>query len=216
MHFGRPVAFPRHTGDLPTTTDGDRYAPRRRPSWAGGASGKETSQEKLCGTHATSPPSPKAFHENNLKPRKCHWGVALGWVTAGPSARNAYAKTLAAPVSTHKKRTLMQCENLFSGIPPQLPEELVTVLCRNKGIRIKRIVSDGSSGRRRTSGTIRNGTNGSSFWKGGRPSSSRGSRNWSNCTRCVSEHPRPHPGHRVAWTSTTEKTVWLVVLYAGE
>ncbi len=76
---GRPVAFPRHTGDLPTTTDGDRYAPRRRPSWAGGASGKETSQEKLCGTHATSPPSPKAFHENNLKPRKCHWGNALGY-----------------------------------------------------------------------------------------------------------------------------------------
>ena len=33
----------------------------------------------------------------------------------------------------------MTCENLFSGIPPQLPEELVTVLCRNKGIRIERI-----------------------------------------------------------------------------
>ena len=24
-----------------------------------------------------------------------------------------------------------------------------------------------------------------------------------------------HKRHRVAWTSTTEKTVWLVVLYAG-
>ena len=98
MHFGSPFAFPRHTGDLPTTTDGDRYAPRRRPSWAGGASGKETSQEKLCGTHATSPPSPKAFHENNLKPRKCHWGNALGYEFGpfGPYDKSCYATSSSA------------------------------------------------------------------------------------------------------------------------
>ncbi|MGD0655485.1 MAG: hypothetical protein ABSA16_14175, partial [Thermoguttaceae bacterium] len=44
-----------------------------------GASGKETTQEELCCAYATSATGQKTFDENNLKPRKCHWGVALAW-----------------------------------------------------------------------------------------------------------------------------------------
>ena len=37
----------------------------------------------------------------------------------------------------------MTCENLFDGIPPRLSEELFTTLCRARGLRIERIVSNG-------------------------------------------------------------------------
>jgi cupin 2 domain-containing protein len=37
----------------------------------------------------------------------------------------------------------MTCENLFTGFPPQLSQELCTTLCRAKNVRIERIVSEG-------------------------------------------------------------------------
>jgi cupin 2 domain-containing protein len=109
----------------------------------------------------------------------------------------------------------MICENLFSGIPPQLPEELVTVLCRNKGIRIERIVSDGQ---RSPEG----------FWydqkrhewvivlEGRAAIKFEGKPELVEIERGSYLNIPARPRHRVAWTSTTEKPVWLVVLYAGE
>ena len=55
-------------------------------------------------------------------------------------------RNLSGGITSYKMEVVtipMTCENLFTGIPPQLCEELVTVLCRAKGLRIERIVSDG-------------------------------------------------------------------------
>jgi cupin 2 domain-containing protein len=108
----------------------------------------------------------------------------------------------------------MTCENLFTEIPPQLADELVTVLCRAKGLRIERIVSEGQ---RSPDG----------FWY------DQDRHEWVVVLegRAAIEfegEPEPvelqpgsylnipaHKRHRVAWTSPTEKTIWLVVLYAG-
>ena len=109
----------------------------------------------------------------------------------------------------------MTCENLFSGIPPQLSEELVTVLCRAKGIRIERIVSEGQ---RSPEG----------FWydqnrhewvvvlEGSAAIEFDGEPELVELERGSYLNIPAHRRHRVAWTSPTEKTVWLVVLYAGE
>ncbi|MFZ1934714.1 MAG: cupin domain-containing protein [Thermoguttaceae bacterium] len=108
----------------------------------------------------------------------------------------------------------MPCENLFSDIPPRLCEELVTVLCRDKGIRIERIVSDGQ---RSPEG----------FWydqdrhewvvvlAGRAAIEFEGQPELVELERGSYLHIPAHKRHRIAWTSTTEKTVWLAVLYAG-
>jgi cupin 2 domain-containing protein len=109
----------------------------------------------------------------------------------------------------------MACENLFAGIPGHLSEELVTVLCRDKGLRIERIVSDGQQSpegfwydqKRHEWVVVLEGRAAIEFE--GNPELvelERGS--WLN----IPAHTR----HRVAWTSATEKTVWLAILYAGE
>jgi cupin 2 domain-containing protein len=109
----------------------------------------------------------------------------------------------------------MRCENLFTGIPQSLPEELVTLLCRDKGIRIERIVSDGQ---RSPEG----------FWydqkrhewvivlEGRAAIEFEGKADLVEMERGSFLNIPAHTRHRVAWTSPTEKTVWLVVLYAGE
>jgi cupin 2 domain-containing protein len=109
----------------------------------------------------------------------------------------------------------MRCENLFTGIPQQLPEELVTLLCRNKGIRIERIVSEGQ---RSPEG----------FWydqkrhewvivlEGRAAIEFEGKTELVEMERGSFLNIPAHTRHRVARTSPTEKTVWLVVLYAGE
>jgi cupin 2 domain-containing protein len=109
----------------------------------------------------------------------------------------------------------MPCENLFTGIPPRLPEELVTVLCRDKGIRIERIVSDGQ---RSPEG----------FWydqnrhewvivlEGRAAIEFEGEAEPVVLERGSYLNILAHRRHRVAWTSTTEKTVWLAILYAGK
>ena len=108
----------------------------------------------------------------------------------------------------------MTCENLFTEIPPQLPEELVTVLCRAKGIRIERIVSEGQ---RSPDG----------FWYDQDRHEwvvvleGRAAIEFEGEPERVELQPGSylnipaHKRHRVAWTSPAEKTIWLVVLYAG-
>ena len=108
----------------------------------------------------------------------------------------------------------MTCENLFTGIPPQLSEELCTTLCRGKGVWIERIVSEGQ---RSPDGfwydqeenewvVVLEGSAGIEFEGEPEPVElHRGS--YLN----ISAHKR----HRVAWTSATEKTVWLAIHYAG-
>jgi cupin 2 domain-containing protein len=108
----------------------------------------------------------------------------------------------------------MACENLFSGIPPQLADELVTVLRRDKGIRIERIVSDGQRSPE-------------DFWydqkrhewvvvlEGRAAIEFEGNPNLVELERGSYLNIPAHTRHRVAWTSETEKTIWLVVLYAG-
>ncbi len=109
----------------------------------------------------------------------------------------------------------MTCENLFTGIPPQLPEELVTVLCRDKGIRIERIVSEGQRSP-------------DDFWydqkrhewvvvlEGRAAIEFEGEPELVELERGSHLNIPAHTRHRVAWTSTTEKTIWLAILYAGE
>jgi cupin 2 domain-containing protein len=108
----------------------------------------------------------------------------------------------------------MRRENLFVGIPQQLAEELVTVLCRDKGIRIERIVSTGQRSpedswydqRRHEWVVVLEGRAAIEF---------EGEPELVELERGCYLHIPAHTRHRVAWTSTTERTVWLVVLYAG-
>ena len=109
----------------------------------------------------------------------------------------------------------MTCDNLFTGIPPQLSEELVTVLCRAKGVRIERIVSEGQ---RSPDG----------FWydqnrhewvvvlEGRAAIEFEGEPELVELERGSYLNIPAHTRHRVAWTSPTEKTIWLAILYAGE
>jgi cupin 2 domain-containing protein len=109
----------------------------------------------------------------------------------------------------------MTCENLFTGIPSNLAEELCTVLCRAKGLRVERIVSEGQ---RSPDG----------FWydqkrhewvvvlEGRAAIEFEGKAELVELERGSYLNIPAHTRHRVAWTSPTEKTVWLAVLYVGE
>jgi cupin 2 domain-containing protein len=107
----------------------------------------------------------------------------------------------------------MKMENLFHGIPSQLPKELFTVLHQSRGVRIERIVSQGHASP-------------PGFWydqdehewvillRGGAVIEFEGE----------SEPVRLRPGfylnipahakHRVVSTSPAEQTVWLAVHYS--
>lgn len=107
--------------------------------------------------------------------------------------------------------------NLLTGIPPELPEELVQILGSSPGVRIERIVSRGHAS----------------------PEGCWYDQDWDEFVLLVkgraglrfegeSEVKELVPGdyllipahlrHRVAWTEPSEDTVWLVVHYpmAGE
>ena len=108
----------------------------------------------------------------------------------------------------------MTCENLFAATASPLAEELCTTLCRAKGVRIERIVSEGH---RSPDG----------FWY------DQDEHEWVVVLegRAAVEfegEPQPvvlqpgsylnipaHKRHRVAWTSPAERTVWLAIHYAG-
>ncbi len=104
----------------------------------------------------------------------------------------------------------MKCENLFSGIPPKLPEELFTTLHRAESLRIERIVSEGH---RSPEG----------FWydqdehewvvvlEGKAAIQFEGEPEPVELVRGSYLNIPAHRKHRVAWTSPTEKTIWLAI-----
>jgi cupin 2 domain-containing protein len=108
----------------------------------------------------------------------------------------------------------MTCENIFSGIPSKLAEELCTTLCRAKGVRIERIVSEGQ---RSPDGSWydQNRHEWVVVLEGRAAIEFEGEPNPVELERGSYLNIPAHKRHRVAWTSPTEKTVWLVILYAG-
>lgn len=101
--------------------------------------------------------------------------------------------------------------NLFADLPASLPEELVTVLSENAGVRIERIVSTGHASPE-------------GFWY------NQDEHEWvvvlkGKATLAFEdgETLRMLPGdhilipahrrHRVEWTSPDEPTIWLAVFY---
>jgi cupin 2 domain-containing protein len=105
--------------------------------------------------------------------------------------------------------------NLFSDLPNQLPEELVTVLAENKHIRIERIVSTGH-------------VSPEGFWY------DQDEHEWVVVLRGAArlrvdgdgDSLEMKPGdfiniparkrHRVEWTDPDEPTVWLAIHYGEE
>jgi cupin 2 domain-containing protein len=109
----------------------------------------------------------------------------------------------------------MKPENLFSGIPDHLPDELFTTLLQVEGLRIERIVSQGH-------------VSPPKFW------CDQEEHEWvvlltgSAAIEFESE-PDPvelkpgtclnipaHKKHRVVCTNPTEKTVWLAIYYRNQ
>jgi cupin 2 domain-containing protein len=100
--------------------------------------------------------------------------------------------------------------NLFSNIPKELPEELVEVLAESSSVRIERIVSDRHASPE-------------GFWY------DQDQNEWillvsGTAVLEFEDHKvelktgdhrviPSHQKHRVASTSSTEKTIWLVVFY---
>lgn len=100
-------------------------------------------------------------------------------------------------------------DNLFANLPPQLPEELATVLAENKHVRIERIVSTGHSSPE-------------DFWydqdehewvivlKGEAKLKFADGKTVSMMPGDFLQIPA-HRRHRVQWTTPNETTVWLAV-----
>jgi cupin 2 domain-containing protein len=106
----------------------------------------------------------------------------------------------------------MKTENLFSGIPSNLPEELFTTLHQANGLRIERIVSQSHASL-------------PGFWY------DQDGHEWvvvlqGSAIIEFEGKPEPtrlqpgsylnipaHTKHRVAATSQTEKTIWLAIHY---
>lgn len=105
-------------------------------------------------------------------------------------------------------------ENLFSHVPDELPEELVSVLAENKNVRIERIVSDGHASP-------------DGFWydqpqhewvllvSGSAELSIEKDTGIERLKLEAGDHVLipAHQRHRVESTSQTEKTIWLAVFY---
>ena len=108
----------------------------------------------------------------------------------------------------------MNAENLLQAIPDELPQELVTILHRAQGLRIERIVSLGHASP-------------PGFWydqdesewvlllEGSAAVQFEGQPEFVELRRGSYLNIPAHKRHRVAWTSGTEKTVWLAIHYAG-
>lgn len=103
--------------------------------------------------------------------------------------------------------------NLFTGIPSDLPQELVQTLLTAPGLRIERIVSQGH-------------TSPPGFWYDQDESEwvllVKGAARLQFEDRTVDLRPGDylnipaHKRHRVDWTTTGEPTIWLAVFYDSE
>ena len=105
-------------------------------------------------------------------------------------------------------------ENLLSNIPPEVSDELVTILAENKHVRIERIVSDGHASPE-------------GFWydqeenewvmllSGSAVLSIEKESGIEQVELKSGDHLLlpAHKRHRVESTSLTEKTIWLAVFY---
>ena len=107
----------------------------------------------------------------------------------------------------------VNAQNLFGGIPSDLPEELFTTLYKSHGVRIERIVSQGH-------------TSPPGFWY------YQDEHEWvivlkGSAVLAFEDEPEPialcpgsyvnipaHTRHRVVSTSAAETTVWLAIHYA--
>jgi len=104
----------------------------------------------------------------------------------------------------------MQAENLFEGLPDDLPEELFTTLHRTGHLRIERIVSLGHASPE-------------GFWydqkenewvvvlEGRAEVQFEGEARSAPLQRGSYLYIPAHARHRVAWTDPTQKTVWLAI-----
>ncbi len=106
----------------------------------------------------------------------------------------------------------MHAENLWDGIPAELPEELFATLHRADGIRIERIVSQGQASP-------------AGFWydqeehewvlllEGSAAVQFEGEADPVELRRGSYLNIPAHARHRVAWTAPDQKTVWLAIHY---
>ena len=106
----------------------------------------------------------------------------------------------------------MQTDNIFSGIPTQLPEELVEVLLTNQHLRLERIISRGHA-------------SAEEFWydqdenewvmvlKGEAILHLEGNNEPVKLTPGMYINLPAHVRHRIEWTSQEIETVWLALFY---
>lgn len=106
----------------------------------------------------------------------------------------------------------MQARSIFSGVPENIPDELIEEFVRTDNVRIERIISYGHS-------------SAEDFWY------DQGENEWVlvlSGSACLlfegSDEPvilrsgdwvdiPAHTKHRVEWTHPDEKTIWLAVFY---
>jgi cupin 2 domain-containing protein len=118
------------------------------------------------------------------------------------------------PASARRADTALDSGNLFAGVPSRLADELLTVLHRVEGLRIERIVS---AGQRSPDG----------FWydqdenewvvvlEGRAAIQFEGQSEPVELVRGSYLNIPAHRRHRVAWTSPTEKTIWLAIHFSA-
>lgn len=105
--------------------------------------------------------------------------------------------------------------NLFSGIPAQLPQELVDVLVDQDAVRIERIVSRGHSSaadawydqQQHEFVLLLSGAARLQFERPAR-----------SVELVAGDHLliRAHQRHRVVWTDSEHDSVWLTVFFGGD
>jgi len=106
----------------------------------------------------------------------------------------------------------MQIDNIFSGIPTQLPEELVEVLLTNQHLRLERIISKGHASAQE-------------FWydqdenewvmvlQGEAILHLEGNNEPVKLIPGMYINLPAHVRHRIEWTSQEIETVWLALFY---
>ena len=105
--------------------------------------------------------------------------------------------------------------NLFSNIPTDLSEEVVETLLKTKSLRIERIVSHGHASAE-DSWYDQHQHEWVLLLRG------EAKLQFEDDTELLSMKPGDytnipaHRRHRVEWTTPTEPTIWLVILYASE
>ena len=105
--------------------------------------------------------------------------------------------------------------NLFSNIPSDLPDEVVEILLKTKSLRIERIVSHGHA-------------SADDSWYDQQQHEwvlllqGEAKLRFDDDAELLTMKPGDytnipaHRRHRVEWTTPTEPTIWLVILYAAE